>query len=496
MCCFITISCESRFSYSERGNQTECIIDGAKSLIKTWHPETKSCQEDTVFFKRNHFFPLWDEAVLSETNDRFYLDVPVLQEERFFMVFFDGLYYRLSESHYSLTFIMEKGSQTLHCYNHFFLPEMNSGNWPGHFEGQLYSGYYGLGGRSDYSGLEVYSNLEGQIISFDIYQRGKQINHFYACADEESNRKINEYFELFTKCAFKESKTKTSPFICPVCGADFFWEDPYLGYICTQCGYFAFYEGEIDESQIIGEYTGGGSSGGGNDFPDDPEGGSNPDPGQGPGGEGGGTGGNGSGAGGGSSGQNNIEYLKSKFAADTSILIWFPSNMQPEDVSGYLANLISTLNTMFANTTIHSIIEALSQIQITLIYDSTISYNALTNRQAGTITWKVSSIATMAEEFFHIYQYQNLSFRSRSDCYYEFEAKCFLVAVLGTTTLTNNEGNGYLWNSAQAFLLNPSEQTFNTLKGALSFYGGYDVSQLYYLPDNMIPNLQALDIEE
>lgn len=79
--------------------------------------------------------------------------------------------------------------------------------------------------------------------------------------------------------------------------------------------------------------------------------------------------------------------------------------------------------------------------------------------------------------------------------YYEFEAKCFLVATLGSSFLCTSQGCATLWNSAEAFLSNQTADNFMFLRDALHFWGTYNTDSLYYLPGNMLPNIYTLDID-
>lgn len=480
--CFAVGACVNTDSLSQLPPEESSYIKDAKNLFAHHYLQTKATQIDSSFFKRSDFTPLWQSAVVSETEALVYIDVPVRETARYHMVFYDGLYYRLTESHFSLTFIRDKQTDSLFCFNHFFLPQMNSVNWPGYFDEDLYMGYLCNSSRNDYTGLEIYTNPQGRFVSMDVYDRGEKRSHTDAIQNNNGYADILSYFEAITALAFKEFKTKSN-YVCPICGGEYFWEHELLGYICVQCFYTAFYEGELEAAQIIGDY--GGDVGDlWSDWPDYPWDDFPPSFPE------GGNGGNGNSGSGGTHPPSSTNY---SYTNNSFITLSFPSNL--DSTSMYIQNLRNSLDSIYSNPTLQTLVDALDGLSITFIMDLSVSDKALTNRSTREIRWRESSPAVITEEFFHIYQYQNLSFRNNVIGYYEFEAKCLLVEVYGLSYLYQSQGNNLLWDAAYGYLNSPSEQSFTTLKEALSFWCGYDVSQLFYLSNHMLPNMKDLDFD-
>jgi hypothetical protein len=482
--CFAVVACVNTESLSPFPVEDSSYIKDAKSLFAHHYLQTKATQIDSSFFKRLDFTPLWQSAVVSETEAFVYIDVPVRETARYHMVFYDGLYYRLTESHFSLTFIKDKQMDSIFCFNHFFLPQMNSVNWPGHFDEDLYMEFLCNSSRNGYTGLEIYTNPQGRFLSMDVYDRGEKRSHTDAIHNEDGYGNILSFFETFTALAFKEIKTKSN-YVCPICGGEYFWEHELLGYICIQCFYTAFYEGELEAAQIIGNY--GGDYGDlWTDWPDYPWDDFPPSfP------EGGNSGSGNSG----SSGSPPPSYTNSSYSNNSFITLSFPSDIDSN--SFYIQNFLNSLDSIYSNPVLQTLVGALDGLSINFILDFSIPAQdkALTNRITREIRWRDSSPAVITEELFHIYQYQNLSFRSRDDAYFEFEAKCLLVEVYGLSALYESQGNNQLWDAAYGYLVAPSDQSFIVLKEALSFWGGYNVSQLFYLSNDMLPNMNNLGFD-
>lgn len=105
MMLFIIASCDAiSNSESSKDDCEEVLLFEAKQFFEnTDRSQTKSMQPGDSFFQRMSAYPLWSKAVITETDDRYYIDVPAIERFRYHMIFFDGIYFRLTESQLRLS---------------------------------------------------------------------------------------------------------------------------------------------------------------------------------------------------------------------------------------------------------------------------------------------------------------------------------------------------------------------------------------------------------
>ncbi len=454
---------------------------------------TKSYNRKSIsFFKRTNFIPIWEKAYYSNNSDLFYIEVPVTTPESHYAVFFDGLYYRLSECHHSLTFVKERKTGNIWIYNHFFLPLMSCKKSSSLFKETFYNGFHITKNKNGFSGFEIFSDLQGRIVTFNSYNEGNRVNHLFALESDLAEQTIIKVLKTTVALYFFDISDTKSDYVCPICGNDSFWEDELLGLICTECGFFAFYEGELEESQIYGEYTGGNSTGNnenGNGEPIDPEGPGifppNPDPEP-------GYGGNPSLDG------PSIDYehlLSTAYDGNPNIVLRFPDTLDTSLIASLRDSITATLDSLYSDPQTQSLMDMLSSLNISLIYNPDINHQAQTYRDSRLILWRVYTQPVITEELFHIFQHQNVSFRNLHISNYEFEAKCYLVSVYSSSRLTNQFGSltSFVWNNAINYLSSRTQTNLENLSTSIQFAMGYDMSTLTILSD-MLPNMAMLDM--
>lgn len=481
---FIALICSCDISYPNNTDKGHCLsVNEARFEYDRQSSATRSFEIDTgCFFNQTGIVPIWEKCSFSESEDCYYCDVPVYAERIYRLIIKDGDYYRLFESHHSITIIKEKSSGAVYVFNHYFIPVLSSLSSPQLYNGKLYRSFYGRSERTEYTGFEVYATMTGRIVSFSTYDRGSQQSHVYTVNNPEIESTLISFLRSIVDVYYCISTNTRSDYVCPYCGQDVFWEDEYLGYICAHCYYFSFYDGEIEASHIIGEYSGGGDwSNGTNPPPIDP---GDPNHQSENGGDG--------------SGQNNPSLhnsLTTHYSNASNITLCYPDSLSPETIASLNSLITAALDSISINANLASLWGGLEGTGITFVYDTTIYYPATTIASRNEIHWKNAQVPIITEELFHVFQHLNPIFSGLYLSNYEFEAKCYLACVFSLDYLTSLYGSlsSLVWNNAAAYMGNRSDINRMNLVGSLQYIMGYDMSTISYLT-NMLPNIDMLDI--
>ena len=471
----------SKNTYEATSQEPSFLLEEVQKELESQLNLTRSSlTSESVFFAQNDIVPLWSKATVTATNGEIYCDIPVKSSKIYRLVLFDGLFYHLSEAHHSLTAIMSRGSITF--YHHYFIPVLTEFSLPSNYSNVLYRGFCCHGERNGFSGFELYCTLAGRILSFDYYEQGSLINHIFAAESQKNEQQIIDFLKATVRYYYSIIKDTRSDFVCPYCGNGIFWEDPYLGYICTHCQFFSFYDGEIEASQIYGEYTGGGNwNGNGNNCPPiDPSG-----PGD--------DGGNNNGSSGSSSYTDHL--LTTTYSGNNNITFCYPDSLSTEAIASLNATITAVLDSLSQLSITESLMNSLSNIPITFVYDTTITHPAEVVLSENKVKWRSAQTPIIAEELFHIFQHLNPLFQGLYPSNYEFEAKCFLVLSYPITYLTSLFGSlsSFVWNNAVQYNNTKNDTYRMNLINSMHTLMGYDMSTIQVLT-NMLPNIDMLDI--
>lgn len=244
------------------------IYESATNQMST--KATDSREKTNMFFRKEYSLN-WKAALPTSTDDVSSVDIPTDEERRYLISSLDGQGYYLTRCHHSITIVRSLKTGATGVYHHFFIPFRDSRDkYRDSFDGELYRNFHNNGFRDDFSGLEVYSDLDGRIVKLLRYYRGKQYASFFA--RDGLNGRISHNLCYYIHKAYGiryDVRTKDGGhFICPQCGSDLY-ESESGYYYCTHCDWneLDFYEQEIEETIIYGEGGGGGWSSGGNDDP-------------------------------------------------------------------------------------------------------------------------------------------------------------------------------------------------------------------------------------
>ena len=248
--------------------EARILFDDAISQEITKSPSGK---EKSNMFYRVSFAPIWNMALPTKTDEVESIDIPVSEKRRYFVLSQDGQGFYLTRCHHSITVIKSLENGDTGVYHHFFIPFRDSRDkYKDSYEDELYRGFHNNGFREDFSGLEIYSDLNGNIIKLQRYSFGKKTDDLYYGTSKHTRERIDfrlHYYIFKAYGILSDLKTKEgSHYICPQCGCDLQQNESGY-YYCSHCPWneLDFYNQEIEESIIIGE-----GGGGGTNDPDDP----------------------------------------------------------------------------------------------------------------------------------------------------------------------------------------------------------------------------------
>ena len=297
-------SCIQEQRITQVSSEDKLTVEAARffyeKALEREKTKASSDHERTNLFYRETYSENWGKALLSQTDKVESVDVPVNEQRQYYVISRDGSGYYLTRCHHHLSIVRSVETGAIGVYHHFFIPFRHTNDaFRDTFDGRLYGNYRNNGIREDFTGLELYYDMEGKIVKLLRYYKGKQYEDRYY-GDGSTAREMIAYQmrHYITKAYGIKSSLKTkgdhTTYLCPDCGFDL--RESESGYLyCHHCPWseLNFYNQEIDEIIFYGE--GGGNSGGDSGwdsgwdylFPIDPQ---QPDPNTGGGGSGNGGG--------------------------------------------------------------------------------------------------------------------------------------------------------------------------------------------------------------
>ena len=282
---------------SEDGLTIETARLYYEKALEKGKTKASSGQVRTNMFYREEYNEKWVKALLSCTEGVESVDVPVQEERQYYVMSRDGEGYFLTRCHHDLTIIRSVETGEMGVYHHYYIPFRSTNDaYRDEYEGGLYGDFLNNGFREDFTGLELYYDMEGRIVKLLRYYRGKRYEEIYYGDGSFARKKMEYQMRYYVTKAYgikphMKTKGDHSGYTCPQCGSNLRESESNL-YYCSNCPWseLDFNNQEIDELIFYGE-----GGGGGWDYsdPDEPQ---IPDPNTG-GGDGGGGSGNGGNAG-------------------------------------------------------------------------------------------------------------------------------------------------------------------------------------------------------
>lgn len=445
------------------------------SALRGRTTKTMSDQERQNMFYRESYVPNWALALPTHTDEVESIDIPVTDNRVYYVVTQDGQGYYLTECHHSLTIVNSKATKQTGVYHHFFIPFRDSRDkYHDSYEGDLYRGFHNNGFRDDFTGLEIYANMNGMIVKILRYSHGKLYTDLYSGNGNKEKERIQYNLRYYISKAYglqKDIHTKDgAQYLCPQCGHELFEFNGY--YYCSECDWneLDFWEQYLEECYFFDEGGGTGSGGNENDDPDPMNPNPDPDPNSGSGGQ--------TGQGNGNSGIDQGD-APTWFDFDENALTYvLPSLMEIQlDCAGQI--LINSLQQAIS-------IQFVENRQLgPLIAVKTPSNNYSTIARVEYNLNGIIRTSILFEELYHCFQIINNEFHPDWALNVEVEAKyaTYKYAVhTGTTadlfippTCSSN-----WWDAFQSYDTNPSETNYTKMVDSVR------VSSILYahMPDN------------
>jgi hypothetical protein len=237
--------------------------------------------EKANLFYREAYNENWRTAFFSKTEEVESVDVPVNDLREYYVVSRDGRGYYLTRCHHSLSIVRSVKTRMIGVYHHYFIPfRYTNEAFRGSYDGRLYGNFCSNGLREDFTGLEIFSDTEGNIVKLRRYYCGKQYEDLYYGNGSRTREMIAYLMRYYIIKAYgiksyMKTKSDHPAYSCPDCGYDL--REAESGYLfCHNCSWneLDFYDQEIEEC-IFYDEGGSGTTNGENDsifpFPDDPQ---------------------------------------------------------------------------------------------------------------------------------------------------------------------------------------------------------------------------------
>ena len=393
-------------------NEAREIYEKHNALIAT-----KSQASPNNFFQRNVAGLLWDKAKSSSNEKNSCVDIPILSDYIYgaFLKDAKGKMY-ISKCYHSITVLKTKKNNKFYVYNHFYFPEESLANEDiGKYDDNLYRNYTNNEKKTEFSGIEVFSTLDGKIVTVNKYISGKIIEKSFIGAKNENIKAMTDLLNSYFYKVFhlnkrdgglssnSQPKTKVDYVLCDVCDYYLFYMITECVFMCANCGYYMYLSGfngttTLNEITIIGD--GEGYSAGGDDYdptpPGDDEGGNGGD-----GGDGEDDGGNG--------GDGNQGIVPN----------W------EFDVQSQL-QILPAIYTIYEDCAGAALIDAISEDYLRFVYVPGLGVMAQFIHNGDRIEWLLDGIidpTTLFEELVHAYQSYSGNYARSHKMNIEIEAK-------------------------------------------------------------------------
>ena len=461
---------DSSFSIAE----ARILYDNAISQFITKSPSDK---EKTNLFYRKSYAPIWNLALPTRSDEVASIDIPVSEERRYFVLSQDGQGFYLTRCHHSITIIKSLKNDATGVYNHFFIPFRDSRDkYKDLFKEELYRGFHTNGFREDFSGLEIYADMNGNIIKLQRYSFGKKADNLYYGTSKHTRERIDlrlHYYIFKAYGILNDLKTKDgSHYICPQCGCDLQQNESGY-YYCSHCPWneLDFYNQEIEQSIIIGEGGGGGTI-----DPEDPENPELPDP---------NTGGGGSYNG--SSGNNGNQGAPSNFSFDSEAnqkVLPTLLEILDECVGDAIMDSIGSVSISFTKNV------NLGSMMAVRVPDN--DYNTISRIDYN--LWGVVRSSILFEELIHCIQIINGAYHPNRALNSEIEAKfatyCFAYYTETTEDLfIPTSCSSLWWNAFSDYKNDPSEENYarmiDSVKASSPIYNAMSDNPDYHSMNNI-----------
>lgn len=133
------------------------------------------------------YTPLWDKAVSSENDHIVSIDVPIYSTAAAFVSNGNGENMRMATQ--KLVFIQNKESKETYSYLLTLCPDEECANK----YADLNKVFIHAGDKSQFSGVAIYTDLEGKLVAIDRYQQGVSLKYVYVGNSEvsEETRRVN-----------------------------------------------------------------------------------------------------------------------------------------------------------------------------------------------------------------------------------------------------------------------------------------------------------------
>lgn len=273
------LSCVQEQSITPISSENKLTVETARfyyeKALKRVETKASSGSERTNLFYREAYKENWGKAILSQTGLVESVDVPVDEPRHYYVISRDGSGYYLTRCHHSLSIVRSVETGAIGVYHHFFIPFRRTNDaFKGAYDGHLYGNFRNNGFREDFTGLELYSDTEGNIVKFLRYYRGKQYEDRYYGNGSLTREMIAYQVRYYITKAYgikagMKTKSDHTGYLCPDCGFDL--REAESGYLyCHNCSWseLDFYDQEIDECIFYGEGGNGSSGSGDGGFPD------------------------------------------------------------------------------------------------------------------------------------------------------------------------------------------------------------------------------------
>ena len=198
----------------------------------------------------------WDNPFYINSEYGVSVNIPVSTDKQYILKMEDGLGPYVSQLFCSISAIKSKKTCEIRFYYHFLIPLRESLKQIESCVSDESHIVCDFNCKSEgFSGLEIWTDFEGQIIKMEKYFHGKRYKSFFAGNGEPSRRSIKALLSLYLKGYWVVSDCGGEPlrssFTCPQCGGVLSLIE--IGYVCWNCGWneFSGFDGGLLDPGII-----------------------------------------------------------------------------------------------------------------------------------------------------------------------------------------------------------------------------------------------------
>ncbi len=175
---------ENQFSIKQA---KEVFVRDCTAAVEAKEMTTRAHKHIHYTLADTDYTPLWDKAVSSENDHIVSIDVPIYSTAAAFVSNGNGENMRMATQ--KLVFIQNKESKETYSYLLTLCPDEECANK----YADLNKVFIHAGDKSQFSGVAIYTDLEGKLVAIDRYQQGVSLKYVYVGNSEvsEETRRVN-----------------------------------------------------------------------------------------------------------------------------------------------------------------------------------------------------------------------------------------------------------------------------------------------------------------